>query len=234
MEADLQSGLAREDEGENFDENDCDVSMSEDEIEVEESDQESEEESDEDSEESDEGSDVQSDYEEPAAKKAKFADDKPPEDHVNHAFYERGLYALASIVAYKIKKKSPEYISEVNPVPTDYPVWVEHFSVRGMAPPSAQLIDFVKVMDRNFHNLHGESVQKDKGLVKLFQNHIKVTAPKIPKLIVSVFAKLRILIRVRALNKRNKDQKKVAAQQNKLDKNSRQANVNKVWEHGKM
>ena len=171
--------------------------------------------------------------EEPATKKLK-RQVNPPEDYMSHAFYERGLYAIASIIAFKVRNKLPDFKDSNKKLPTKCPTWIEHYSARGMCPPTTQLVDFVKVMDRNFHNIHGETILKEKGLVKTFTSLIQITAPQIPCQIVSVFAKLRILIRVRALNKRNKDQKKEDALHDKLDKNSRQAQVNKVWESCKM
>jgi hypothetical protein len=193
----------------------------------------------EEGEEGDDDEDVSDDDEEesdteetPARKKIKLHIE-PPEDYMSHAFYERGLFALSSIVAYKVKSKSPEYIDTSQKLPSNYPIWIEHYSSRGMSPPTAQLVGFVKLMDKHFHHIHGESILKDKGLIKLFTNHMQVIAPEIPKTIVSVFAKLRILVRVRALNKRNRNKKKEDAAREKQDKNSRQANVNRVWESSK-
>jgi hypothetical protein len=195
---------------------------------------EEEEEADDDEEDSnDDEEESESEETTPARKKIRLHIE-PPEDYMSHAFYERGLFALSSIVAFKVKSKSPEYTDTSHQkLPSNYPIWIEHYSSRGMSPPTAQLVDFVKLMDRNFHNIHGESILKEKGLVKLFTNHMHVMAPEIPKNIVSVFAKLRILVRVRALNKRNRNKKKEDAARAKHDKNSRQANVNRVWESSK-
>lgn len=158
----------------------------------------------------------------------------PPEDYNGNAFYDQGLSALASIVAYKVKNKLPEYVSAENSLPTNYPVWIEHFSETGMSPPTGQLLDYVRQMDRKFHNIHGESVLKDSKLVQMFVDHMQVSASNIPTQLVRVFIKLRILVRVRALNKRNNNQKKDAANKAKFDKDCRQAEVNKVWAASKI
>lgn len=224
----IEDDTEKEDEIEREDENSEDDSDKE-----AESEENTDSEGESDSEEESDGEEESEDEEDqPATKKMKVCL-PPPEDYISHAFYERGLDALSAVIAYRVKRKLPEYVDAENPLPTNYPIWIEHYSETGMAPPTPKLIEFVKVLDRLFHNIHGDSILKDKNLVSLFTNHMQITYPNIPKKIVSVYAKLRILIRVRALNKRNKNQKKAAADKDKVEKNSRQAEVNKTWQASK-
>lgn len=173
---------------------------------------------------SDSSSDQESD-EEPAAKKQK--NNKLPDDYRSQYFYERGLFALAAIVAHKVKDSHPNYVSAEQGLPTTVPVWVEHFSSRGMAAPTPDLVQFVTEMDKHFHYIHGDSVQKEKGLLTSFSDLMKTVCPIIPSKIVRAFARLRILVRVRALNKRNRDQKKEDKEKEKEDKDTRQGKVNR-------
>jgi cell division protein FtsL len=168
----------------------------------------------------------------------------PPEDcNYEHMFYKSGLRAVASIIAYGLRHKFPQLTSSVSQLPAQYPVWVSHYSSRGMCPPTETLVEMVNKMDTIFIKIHGDSIQKGKGVARRFIELITSDNASYPKEVVAAFAVLRILIRVRALNKRNKNQKQEEADaakpaknketSQKVKKNSRQSRVNKIWKAGK-
>lgn len=173
----------------------------------------------------------------PKRKKQKIYE--APEDcNSNHLFYSSGLHALASILANQLKNRFPQYTSAESQLPTKFPTWIAHYSTRGMCPPTEDLVDMVKNLDKLFNNIHGQSINKGRGLVKSFVN-IVTTENSYPSKVVSAFAVLRILIRVRALNKRNKNQKQEEADLAKLAKKQatrslRQKRQNQIWNAGRL
>jgi hypothetical protein len=177
----------------------------------------------------------------PPQRKKQKVYEAPEDCNFEHLFYASGLHAVASIIAYQLRHTFPQYTSPESELPSQYPIWVAHYSSRGMCPPTDALVEMVGNLDNLFNQIHGQSINKGKGLVKSFVATCRADNESYPAKVVAAFTVLRILIRVRALNKRNKNQKKDEAEQASLakkksqqeEKNSRQSRVNKIWQAGK-
>lgn len=127
-----------------------------------------------------------------------------PQDAIINSFYEEGLETIASSVCYKVMKNFPEYLSSDTPVGMRGPNWARYLSKKGQAPATATLKEYVIKMDKTFQNMHGTDLDKDPKVIKRFREKVLERLPYIEPEVANAFGQIRLQVRIRGLNRRDK------------------------------
>jgi hypothetical protein len=127
-----------------------------------------------------------------------------PQDSIIDLFYDGGMRSIANAVCFKVMNKYPEYLSSDTPVGMRGPSWALHLTRKGKAPANATLEEYVKTMDACFRVMHGMDVDRESHVIKRFRDEIIQKYPYIEPEVATAFGQVRLRVRIRGLNRRDK------------------------------
>jgi hypothetical protein len=145
-------------------------------------------------------------------------------------FHKEGVRALASVCAFRLHTKFPYLRKIVDGVPSEavnVPGWVQPYCEKGTTTPSSLLNDASITMEEIFLKMHGDFYDTQPKVIDRFLVTCKGQHVGLPEEVIKLFGYLRILARIRVLNRLDKKSTEADAG-NDVDKNSRQAKHNRI------
>ncbi|CAB3379322.1 Hypothetical predicted protein [Cloeon dipterum] len=123
--------------------------------------------------------------------------------------YTLGLEGLAAILAFRLRADSSLVGStQENDNLSNMPAWISPYSKIGFLNPSDLCKSHVFTLDGIFGQLHGEKwedINMNQGVAKRFEKLCSQKAPEVPLNMVRLFAKLRLLAKMRFKNRKSHD-----------------------------
>lgn len=124
-----------------------------------------------------------------------------------------GLIYIAGFLAKKHKEKYPElgkYTYETqNTNLHDYtlPSFLQHLSFGGLMDPSEEWKAKVFKMDKYFQKFHNDSFMVKKNIVEKTTDYLSTKIADVPEELLKSFCKLRVIVRIKFLNKKQEQEK---------------------------
>jgi len=153
------------------------------------------------------------------------------EDSKDGTNYKEGIQGLAGICAFRLMKKYPYLAKAEASILQQVPQWVEPYSATGRTMPSALLSRAAMKMDEVFLGMHTQFVDRQPKVIKRFFSAVELLDVGLPKEAILLFGKLRLLVRVRCLNRQRKSEqaRNSTPSTSDINKDSRQAKTAKIW-----
>jgi len=130
-------------------------------------------------------------------------EDMDPGSNENSSYFQ-GVIGIAGIVAYRLRKRFPQLSSGTAIASGVLPQWVEPYSKSGRSVPSDEFESAARQMDVIFRRMHNEKksyVDTEAFVLKRFNQEVVKLSIQIPIEVVALFGRLRLLVRVRCINK---------------------------------
>jgi hypothetical protein len=140
-------------------------------------------------------------------------------------FYNSGIHALAGITAFRHRVKHPHLQDPCSSRLEKLPAWVEPYSRTGRASPTPNFADNVCKMDNVFKQMHfsqPDLVDRERAVVARFVERVLANEIEVPEEVAWTFGRLRLLARLRALNKSKRHRRALQAAKEK-EENARKA-----------
>lgn len=112
-----------------------------------------------------------------------------------------GLCYISGWIAKKLKDKHPHLGKYTFQRSREDGSWVSELSVGGLTEPSSEFESVITKMEHVFNKFVGEGLPKTVGLKKKLIKTIKEEVKHVDDEIVNLFARRRIIMRVKYLNK---------------------------------
>ncbi|KAJ6642723.1 Transposable element P transposase [Pseudolycoriella hygida] len=154
-----------------------------------------------------------------------FLDDLDPEMAIDETAArkarstEDGLEYLAGWIAWKFKKKHPEFSKTrretLSSHITDHTYakrigiesssWIDRVSYGGLTKPSNEVMQWVRRMENVFIEIHGDEFNNRMNIRKLLISELEAECKEVPSLVINLYARSRIYMRCKFLNKQREE-----------------------------
>jgi hypothetical protein len=154
------------------------------------------------------------------------------DDSNKSEFYRQGVMGLASVCAFRLHTKYP-YLRKVDAEvrcgqqAADFPGWVQPYCEQGTMAPSALLDNASKTMDEVFLKMHEDKYDSQPKVLQRFKDTCAEQNVGLPEEVVGLFGYLRILSRIRSLNRLDRKSSSEGNGQ-EIDKHSREAKAARI------
>ena len=133
-----------------------------------------------------------------------------------------GVKSICGFIAQKLKSKYADVALTSSQLEREPQSWTQKLSLGNLTLPSYTLLNYCLILNDKFESYHNPSPYKinmEKGVVKTLCDLLVVLYPQIPGEVITSFIKTRTFIRIKHLNEKMNEEKKI--RKSFVDRNTR-------------